>query len=68
MHHHQISHVNLSPGDDRVHNKSLEVGDLISMSSTWQENRADHVVKDSAGHGQAVSRWFAHPLGIDESA
>ena len=50
MHHHQVSHVNPSPGEDRVHNKSLEVGDLISMSSTWQENRADHVVKDLASH------------------
>nr|CAN83180.1 hypothetical protein VITISV_013309 [Vitis vinifera] len=68
MHHHQVSHVNPSPGEDRVHNKSLEVRNLISMSSMWQENRADHVVKDSAGHGQAVSRWFAHPLGIGESA
>ena len=35
MHHHQISHVNPSPGEDRVHNKCLKVGDLISMSSTW---------------------------------
>ena len=26
------------------------------------------MVKDSAGHGQAVCRSFAHPLGIDESA
>ena len=68
MHHHQISHVNLSPGDDRVHNKSLKVGDLVSMSSTWQENRVDHVVKDSAGHDQAMCRWLAHPLGIGKSA
>nr|CAN80404.1 hypothetical protein VITISV_006868 [Vitis vinifera] len=45
MHHHQISHVNPSPGEDRVHNKCL---------------------KDSAGHGQAVCRWFAHPLDICE--
>ena len=36
MHHNQISHVNPSPGDDRVHNKCLKVGDLVSMSSTWQ--------------------------------
>ena len=68
MHHHQISHVNPSLGEDRVHNKSLEVGDLVSMSSTWQENRADHVVKDSASHCQAMSRWFAHPLRIGKSA
>ena len=68
MHHHQVSHVNPSPGEDRVHNKSLEVGDLVSMSSTWQENRADHVVKDSVGHDQALSQWFAHPLGINEAA
>ncbi|WKA06730.1 hypothetical protein VitviT2T_024618 [Vitis vinifera] len=68
MHHHQISHVNPSPDEDRVHNKSLEVGDLVSMSSTWQENRAEHVVKDSAGHGQAVCRWFAHPLSIGKFA
>ena len=68
MHHHQVSHVNPSPSEDRVHNKSLEVGDLVSMSSMWQENRADHVVKDLAGHGQVVSRWFAHPSGIGESA
>ena len=67
MHHHKVSNMNPSPGEDRVHNESLEVGDLISMSSTWQENRADHVVTDSAGHSQAVSRWFAHPLGIGES-
>ena len=38
------------------------------MSSTWQDNRADHVVKDSAGHGQAMCRWLAHPLGIGKSA
>ena len=68
MHHHQVSHVNPFPGEDRVHNKSLEVGDLVLMSSTWQENRANHVVKDSIGHGQVVSRWFAHSLGIDEFA
>ena len=36
MHHHQISHVNPSPGEDRVHNKCLKVGDLVSMSSSWQ--------------------------------
>ena len=36
MHHHQISHVNPSPSEDRVHNECLKVGDLISMSSTWQ--------------------------------
>ena len=36
MHHHQISHVNPSPDKDRVHNKCLKVGDLVSMSSTWQ--------------------------------
>ena len=54
MHHHKISYVNPFPGEDRVHNKCLKVGDLVSMSSTWQENSADHVVKDSAGHGQAV--------------
>ena len=34
MHHHQVSNMNSSPGEDRVHNKSLEVGDLVSMSST----------------------------------
>ena len=67
MHHHKVSHMNPSPGEDRVHNRSLEVGDLVSMSSTWQENRTDHVVKDSASHCQAVSRWFAHPLRISKS-
>ena len=36
MHHHHISHVNPSPGEDRVHNKCLKVGDLILMSSSWQ--------------------------------
>ena len=36
MHHNQISHVNPSPGEDRVHNKCLKVRDLVSMSSTWQ--------------------------------
>ena len=61
MHHHQISHVNPSPSEDRVHNKCLKVGYLISMSSMWQENRADHVVKDSASHGQAMSRWLPIP-------
>ena len=25
---------------------------------------ADHVMKDSADHGQTMCRWFAHPLGI----
>ena len=55
MHHYQISHVNPSSGEDRVHNKSLEVGDFVSMSSTWQENRTDHVVKDSTSHCQAMS-------------
>ena len=39
MHHHQVSHVNPALSEDRVHNKSLEVGDLVSMSSTWQENK-----------------------------
>ena len=38
MHHHQVFHVNPSPGENQVHNKSLKVGDLVSMSSTWQEN------------------------------
>ena len=64
MHHHKVSNMNPSPGEDRVHNESLEVGDLVSMSSMWQENRTDHMVKDSASHCQAVSRWFAHPLRI----
>ena len=68
MHHHKVSNMNLSPDEDRVHNESLKVGDLISMSSTWQENRTDHMVNDSASHCQAVSRWFAHPLGIGKSA
>ena len=36
MHHHQVSYVNPSPSEDRVHNKSLEVGDVVSMSSMWQ--------------------------------
>ena len=36
MHHYQISHVNPSSGEDRVHNKCLKVGDLVSMSSSWQ--------------------------------
>ena len=36
MHHHQISHVNPSSSQNRVHNECLKVGDLISMSSTWQ--------------------------------
>ena len=36
MHHHHISHVNPSPGEDRVHNKCLKVGDLVLMSSSWQ--------------------------------
>ena len=32
MHHHQISYVNPSPGEDRVHNKCLKIGDFISIS------------------------------------
>ena len=68
MHHHKVANMNPSPGEDRVNNESLEVGDLVSMSSTWQENRTNHMVKDSASHCQAVSRWFAHPLRIGKSA
>ena len=68
MHHHRVANMNPSPGEDRVNNESLEVGDLISMSSTWQENRTNHMVKDSTSHCQAVSRWFAHPLRIGKSA
>ena len=68
MHHHKVANMNPSPGEDRVNNESLEVGDLVSMSSTWQENRTNHMLKDSASHCQAVSRWFAHPLRIGKSA
>ena len=68
MHHHKVSNMNPSHGEDRVHNESLEVGDLVLMSSTWQENRIDHMVKDSTSHCQDVSRWFPHPLGIGKSA
>ena len=68
MHHHQISHVNPSPCQNRVRNESLKVGDLVSMSSSWQLDGADHVMKDSNGHDQAVWRWFSHPLGICESS
>ena len=64
MHHHKVSNMNPFPGEDRVHKESLEVVDLVSMSSKWQENRTDHMVKDSASHCQAVSQWFAHPLRI----
>ena len=37
MHHHQISHVNPSPGEDRVHNKCLKVRDLdvLLMAIKW---------------------------------
>ena len=35
MHHHKVSNMNPSHGEDRVHNESLEVGDLVLMSSTW---------------------------------
>ena len=68
VHHHKVANMNSSHGEDRVNNESLEVGDLISMSSTWQENRTNHMVKDLASHCQAVSRWFAHPLRIGKSA
>ena len=68
VHHHKVANMNPSPGEDRVNNESLEVGDLVSMSSTWQENWSNHMVKDSASHCQAVSRWFAHPLRIGKSA
>ena len=68
VHHHKVANMNPSPSEDRVNNESLEVGDLVSMASTWQENRTNHMVKDSASHYQAVSRWFAHPLRIGKSA
>ena len=36
MHHHQIPYVNPSPNQNRVHNEGLKVGDLVSISSSWQ--------------------------------
>ena len=36
MHYHQIPYVNPSPSQNRVHNECLKVGDLVSMSSSWQ--------------------------------
>ena len=33
MHHHKVANMNPFPGEDRVNNESLEVGDLVSMSS-----------------------------------
>ena len=29
MHHHKVANMNPSPGEDRVNNESLEVGDLV---------------------------------------
>ena len=36
MHHHQIPHMNSFPYHNRVHNECLKVGDLVSMSTSWQ--------------------------------
>ena len=36
MHHHQIPYMNPSPHQNGVHYESLQVGDLVSMSASWQ--------------------------------
>ena len=36
MHHHKVANMNPSPGEDRVNNESLKVGDLVSMFYSWQ--------------------------------
>ena len=67
MHHHQVPDMNPSPCQNGIHYESLKVGHLVSMSATWQQNGADHVMQDTADHCQAMCRGFVHPLGIGKS-
>ena len=67
MHHHQISHVNSFPSEDRVHNKMPQGRrprlDVLLVAIRWR-NSCDEGL--GWAH-QAVCRWFAHPLGICKS-
>ena len=56
--------MNLSPRQNGVHEEYLKIGDLISVFASWQQDGVDHVVKYSVDHGQAMSQWFTHPMGI----
>lgn len=67
MHHHQISQMNPSPSEDQIYQESLIIGDLIPVSTPWQESESQHVMKHFTDDYQVVCRWLAHPMGIQQS-